>query len=932
MIKQQQYLTMKFNSDRLDKFEYDIKVTVEEAVQNRELIAIFENQIIDSINKIVGRKTNVGTIKEYKREIEDIQSLPTSVENGEKISELQAKINQEMFIPEYITIKIDKKTHYRHMFKNGVKINGVKFVRFNSSASQARVNTVLFVAEPIFEELRRVTDNGRNLEVEISPAKLNAYRGLYCSSRFKVSTPRFCVIKDYESPCEVEVNFITETGKNEDDHVEKRKFTKDFNRFDGQGLITPAQAKKWASELELDYMPAQFCIRGSFLKGMVCVMDIHKFMEEENNGDYFIESIYKDEDGKSIMVDLREIDVVITESMLKLWDSWDSEHHYQKCCEENDLGWGVTLFTPEFDKTFFYENYQFLQTLNLDDNDVNNITKKFIDWVQGVTSENIYYTMLFLTGMEADENKFKYFLKNTKNYWVKALILQPELIKDKYIRGKLYNLLKKKIKSGAIGKIIVDGNFQVIVSDPYAMLEAMCGKKVKGLLKQGEYYSSFWNNRNEPKVVASRSPLTYRSEHVIMNLIQNEKTEEWFKYCYTGIILNVHGDDTDRFAGSDFDYDIIATTSDKSVLKGVYKEELPVVYDAPKPSKKIPIEQDLYNSDLFSFDSIIGSLTNKSTTGYALLANYKEGTKEHEVLLKRIKSITKAQSAQIDKTKIGKNVKGIVPKWIKYSTPKVNEDGEILETEEERIEREFNNSILMDKHPYFFIHLYKNTMKNYKNHIKQYEILSLQRLGISLEELKSKERNSEEQEFYNEFYRRSPVIESDCVMNKICRKMESVDFGIRELLKVEDDNGLHKLFLNETIDFNEDIFKEVINSYKIYQSEIRGLIITAESEGKNAKDIEVQVKTNLTQNAFKEKLNVLCSNSKELTNYIVKMFYEEHPSYNKDVMWSLFGKEITDNIMDKISTIKVPCLDEEGELEYLNNYYSIKEVLVDDIK
>ena len=238
----------------------------------------------------------------------------------------------------------------------------------------------------------------------------------------------------------------------------------------------------------------------------------------------------------------------------------------------------------------------------------------------------------------------------------------------------------------------------------------------------------------------------------------------------------------------------------------------------------------------------------------------------------------------------------------------------------------------MDKHPYFFIHLYKNTMKNYKNHIKQYEILSLQRLGISLEELKSKERNSEEQEFYNEFYRRSPVIESDCVMNKICRKMESVDFGIRELLKVEDDNGLHKLFLNETIDFNEDIFKEVISSYKTYQSEIRGLIITAESEGKNAKDIEVQVKTNLTQNAFKEKLNVLCSNSKELTNYIVKMFYEEHPSYNKDVMWSLFGKEITDNIMDKISTIKVPCLDEEGELEYLNNYYSIKEVLVDDIK
>lgn len=101
-----------------------------------------------------------------------------------------------------------------------------------------------------------------------------------------------------------------------------------------------------------------------------------------------------------------------------------------------------------------------------------------------------------------------------------------------------------------------------------------------------------------------------------------------------------------------FDFDILATTSKKEVIDGVYKDELTVVYDPPKPEKIIFTEDDLYKADVFSFGSIIGSITNKSSSAYALLPlieeKYGKDSDEYKILNSRIQQCCKAQSAQID--------------------------------------------------------------------------------------------------------------------------------------------------------------------------------------------------------------------------------------------------------------------------------------------
>ena len=51
---------------------------------------------------------------------------------------------------------------------------------------------------------------------------------------------------------------------------------------------------------------------------MVCVFPIHEFCEEVNGGNYIVDTIYKDEDGEYIKADLREYDLILSESQFKL--------------------------------------------------------------------------------------------------------------------------------------------------------------------------------------------------------------------------------------------------------------------------------------------------------------------------------------------------------------------------------------------------------------------------------------------------------------------------------------------------------------------------------------------------------------------------------------------------------------------------------------
>ena len=962
----------KYHSGRLKEFGYEINDTFDKSKNLNEIIGLSDSQMLKTIRDVQNRVIDKNkleiliktrdmykitlTYQQSKKGIKSATAIAQKLKtikvknnlierlyqkyinisvNSDEAKRIQDKINRMLFNPDYVTVVMDNLKQYDYLYHNGFYINNQKYKRLSCGAGQARVSTVVFGNEKIIPKVKEILDNGRDMTKNFSPSKFNAYFGLYGSATKVVSEPKFIVVKDYENTTSFMANYVIENGWGVDDTI-IQKMIKDtpMNRTDGMGLISYNQASKWSKEMGLDYVPSQFCVRQSYLKGMLCVFPIHEFCQEINGGNYLVDTIYKDENGNYIKADLREYDVIITESQFKLWDSFDSIDTYIDNCHKNKLDWRVALVSPKEAKRMLKLNYQFIQTLNLGKEDVEKLAKQFVEWIVKVSYDDAYYMLLFLLGVNNDKEKINNFLSCSEAYWIKALIANNNVKNDKYIRTKIRELMKTKIENACKGDIYVDGNFQVIVSDPYGFMQHVCGLPVTGLLKEGKSYSNYWNDRGVVQVDAMRAPLTYMSEHVILDLQKDEKTEKWYRHCKLGIILNYHGHETFHFAGSDFDMDILATTPNKTMIKGVYRDELPVVYDAPKPKKILFTEDDLYESDTFSFGSIIGSITNKSSNGYAKLPliekEFGKDSQEYKLVKSRLQQCCKAQSAQIDKAKIGQEVKGIPKVWINRNKIKKNKKGEVIDKHVGR--KTLYNNTLLDRYPYFFRYVYKDTNRNYKKYLDEYNDICKQKYKMDFRSLeKLAQKTDEQKEFIAKFYEFCPVLISSSPMNLLCEYIESINFAIFQKTKVNAELFDYDIYKRSEFEYM-DYYEEVKSAIQKFISEQRNIIIanSSDDEYENT-DENHEISLDIPFEDLYSRLNKINCNPYIIVNCLVDYFYKEKPKSNKDLLWSVYGKYIYKNIVvnaGKTTTLfPMPCRDDvEGDLQYLGYNYKLQEV------
>lgn len=58
------------------------------------------------------------------------------------------------------------------------------------------------------------------------------------------------------------------------------------------------------------------------------------------------------------------------------------------------------------------------------------------------------------------------------------------------------------------------------------------------------------------------------------------------------------------------------------------------------------------------------------------------------------------------------------------------------------------------------------------------------------------------------------MIESDCVMNRLCKYIESVDFGIRNIVNKDIDDEIYKIYMNDAVEFDESRYRKVAKAYQ----------------------------------------------------------------------------------------------------------------------
>lgn len=907
MAKQQvaQKYILKIHTDRLKKAKWKLSLTLDEARQNDEVISIGDSQMLRWIDELNGFDDPSAEITAMRKEIRRLKAGPGSVHDRRRVKCLYEKIDKLQFKPDYVHLVVDRNKDFLRACK-GFTINDTRYVRLVGTSGGVKMSTVVFVNAELATELRKRIDNGRNTEVQFVPAKLEAYRALTCSGSIPVSMPRgIAVVPDCVTRFKEDVLYLTDENDGEPELRLWKDFDVELTESDGYGLMLPSLAERWSEELKLGYTMSAANTRWSFEKGCVFSFDFLEFADKVA-GTRIIKDVWGHE------IDISNVELILTESMLKLWGSYDSIEHYMRCCEENHYTIGIAKTAPKELEDRRTLNYQFIQSYDLTDDQINELIMLTMDEIREIINGDYRKALLFMAGNKIDELS----ILNQPDY-IKAMMANPEMFNDPFIKRKLKNALSKRIDDAKIGVLSVHGNYSILCGDPYALCQSIFGLDVTGLLKAGEIYNRYWVDSGAEQVAVFRAPMSTKENRLKRKVARSEEIYHWYQYITTCTLFNAWDDGCAALNGADKDGDIVFIT-DNNVLVDNLEPTLTLVCAQKSAQKKIVTEDDLILSNIAGFGNEVGAVTNRVTSMYEVQAQFEPGSAEYETLAYRIQSGQMAQQNSIDKTK------GIVCKpmpryWYDYHAIQRPETDDPVELER----YELNKRIVADKKPYFMRYVYPQLNKEYKEYIKAANASAVMEFGLTATELTEKEESelTQRQREFLEYYKRFiPVGMHDCTMNRLCRRVEQLASGI--LSEMREAKFDHRILITGT-SYKPYQYYELRNLFKEYSKKTREIgaqIATRHNSKITMTDYYTSVATYFRRHAFE-----ICLNQWQLTDILIDLCYTKEK--NKQFVWDTVGGPIVEKMLKANGGyFYFPIMDPDGDFEYMGERYSMMKV------
>ena len=888
------------------------------------VVALADSQILSWINEINGTQNYDIEAREVKKKIKFWKKQEVSADNRAKIAELYKELYRLQFREDYVSVVMKSNSHYARA-NQGFSINGIKYKRLLCTVGGVKMSTVVYVNEKIHAELKKRLSNNRNENVPLVPAKYSAYEALAASGSNVVSWPlegdskipggtivvRDVVVKfladfidvdDSNYPCEP----IVELKKDQE-------FENDAN--DGCGIMTVELARRWNGELTGNYdRPLCGCnLRNAFIKGMVFPFDIVKFAEkingasDENSGAYLIEDVW------GTKRDVRDAQLIITESQLKLWASYDSWEHYYNSCIENKYTFRVSKTAENYEEMDEVRqlNYQFIAPLKLTQEDVKDLVKPTVEEISGILGGDYRKTLVYLCGSKLNDDNVRY-----TDVVARAIMLNPDLVGDDYILNRVHRMIKRRITDAKIGVLDVRGNFQILSGDLYALAQSMFGLPVTGLLKSGEIYSKFWLDRGVKEVLCYRAPMSNEHSIVRQKICCNERAQEWFQYMQSISIISAWDTMPAALNGFDYDGDLLFTTDNEALMRR--QTNLPALRCIQHNAKKeIITEENLIQSNLNGFGSKIGQITNRCTSMTSLMANYSEDDEEYKVLKYRTQCMQAVQQAEIDKAK-GIKTYPMQKSWYILSECKQNDEY----TDEYNEKMKFYEKICAHKKPYFFGYNYSSLMKEYKETTNRAITNARQKFRMELNDMIKAYENgdslSDEQKIFIErFFHSLNLDSSKSTCNMICWEIENVfdkplNFAPQKV-------DLYSI-LRRNEEYSSAILDKITKLCK--KSEQKRAIKCVIGFLLNRQDSEYEEEYFNVDYDISDILSEVCNNEEQLCDLLLDYCYKY--GGNKEILWNTCGETLI-NRLSHGKPFCYPMANPNGDFEVQGKRYSMKE-------
>ena len=924
-----QTFVLKINTGYLSKNNWHLTFKLSEIRKQPQLVvSLGSSQVLRWMPELTGQPDADVEASRIKQEIKYLKTQGNSADNKKKISKKYDELYALQFQPHYMMLVMDSPKDYKYACEHGFKITidygyktkTVEYKRFLGTAGSIKKSTIMFVDKNIHSSLIEKINNGRyegpednepvknyngmDLNYKFIPAKLNAYFALACSASIQVPWPRIIVIDDAETSFEAVVREVKDTG-NEDNPdwpsvTDDIKKTISINTCDGMGFITPEMSAKWAESLNDGSEPLSgYNVRCAFLKGMVFTIDFIKFAEEVA-GTYFVKDAWGDER------DVREADVILTVSMLKLWNSYAGCEDYIANCQKNDYDFCIAKSAPHELRNVHTTNYQYLQDFKLSDEQIDELIEPTVSKIKECLGLDWRKLILYMCGVGLDEKSVVHM-----DPICKSIMANPELIKDPYIRSKISRMIQKRINSAKIGVLDVEGDYAIIGCDPYALLQSMFGMEITGLLKAGECYHKFWSDKGVSEVIAFRAPMTSHENVCKLKIIDNTNTQVWFKYITTCCMLNGWDTTAIRCNGADYDADTFFTTNNKVLLESFeYKTTLMCLQDSV-PKKK-PTEEDYIASDINGFGDSIGSVTNKATNMISLREQFDPDSEEYKRLTYRISTMMNYQQNAIDRIK-GVVAKPVPKEWLNPRMFKIEDD----DSEAIICEKQINASIAAEIKPWFFIYRYSQLKSELDKYLKAVKSNCKIRFGKNLDTLYASETRTEEEEvFIYNYEKYMPVSRAPGTMNRICWRIEDEFQTANVLPNVQFDYAI----LKSDTQYTQEEYNLVQQLFDDYNQNMQ--LFLKQKNKNELGDDEVGFDITHLKDIFIDECSKVCPDSEILANIVVDLCYTS--SKNKTFAWDVAGEQIFNNVLKNNGyIIKYPIKDENGDIEFNGNKFSL---------
>ena len=939
MAKQQknQIYVLKIHSGYLAKHNWHLNFKLSEIRKQPQIVVSFgSSQVLRWLTKLQNREKDDERATEIKADIKIIKKLENTYENKQRIGQLYNELYEKQFQQDYLMLIMDSPKDYREACKNkfsitvdyGNRQETVTYVRLLGTAGSIKKSTIMFINEKWHDEIMRRINNGRytgpnegdsikthngiELGYKFIPAKLSAYFALQCSASITVGSftdqtrpwPRIIVVNDAEVKFKDKVRVVTDSGNDENpiwptvSDPQEVEIVTDVS--DGMGFITPEMSSRWAKLLgEGDKPLSGYNTRCAFVKGMVFTVPFVQFAEEVAHT-YMITDAWGDQR------DIRDADIILTTSMLKLWDSYDGFEDYYENCKKNDYDFCIAKSSPRELRNIHTTNYQYLQDFTFTDEQINDLVAPTVTKIKECLGLDWRKLILYMCGSGLDDRSVEHV-----DPMCKSIMANPELIKDPYVRSKVSRMIQKRINSAKIGVLDVAGDYAILGNDPYSLLQKIFGMEITGLMKAGECYHQYWTDKNVDEVVLFRAPMTSHENLQKLRVVSSDEMEKWYGYIKTCCLINSWDTTAMRLNGADYDADTVFSTNNEVLLNAFeYKDTLMCVQS--KMPKKVPTEEDFINSDINGFGDSIGSVTNRGTNMISLREKFDKNSEEYTRLQYRICTMMNYQQNAIDRIK-GVVAQPIPKEWLdpRFSKPKSGDDEAILK------KKVIDYNIAAEIKPWFFIYRYSQLKTELDKYVKSVKSNCKIRFGKTLEDLyASDDRTEEEETFIYNYEKYMPISRAPGTMNRICWKVEDEFRSVDVLPDVEFDRSI----LKSNAAYSQEEYDAIKELYDEYNKNIQIFLKGIKKNESNKEDRDLVMAQ--FKSEFTDACSTICPNSEVLANIVVDICYLSNK--NKSFAWDVAGNEIYHNILrNSGNKIQFPVKDDNGDIEFCGKMFSL---------